>query len=533
MKVLSELRQSSPFDEIIRAAEGVYSPSRLLAVWAVVLLGFCLAVSSSWRATPDAALYLELGESLARGTGYAFNGEPHTYVSPGYPAIVAAVARVFGGNFLAYRILMALAGLLTAAMGYLLVLRMCGRDVALLIGGVFVLNHELLFNATCTTTDVPFALVTLAGLNAVIRAAEGKRGTLWTLVSGLMIGLTPLVRINGWGIPPAAALFLYCAWTDRARAPRIAGVLLFFCTALLPAVIWELYKATFPVSTNEGTFVNAITGRSWYLQISIILDAAWGYVAETTSAVAGVTIKTGFLEFLIPILIVVGAVTALTRRERLLAPLAAIQFCGLLLSPAGARYLVFLLPALYLFLALGLLRSARSLSESLGVRARGLLAPRRLLVGVFVLLGILNAAHNVGTVVQARTALETSGAETERDLPFFAAARWIRARSPQGVVMSMHPRVLHYLSGIRSVELIRSGVPESRVWVNAPDEIRRLVEANHVTLLFTDNKNKHLYETVTRAVRDAGIGLEEIPEASPSPRFKLWKLVPQGKGKSL
>lgn len=509
----------------------MYSPTRLLALCAVVLPAFLLVVNSSWRATPDAALYLELGESLARGAGYSFNGEPHTYVSPGYPALVAAVARVFGGSFLPYRILMAITGLLTAAMGYLLVLRLCGRDVALLVGGVFALNHELLFNSTCTTTDVPFALVTLAGLNAVICAAGSKRRILWIPVSGLVIGLAPLVRINGWGIPPAAALFLYCSWKDRATAPRMAGVLVFLFAALLPGSLWELYKTTFPVSAAEGTFVNAITGRSWYLQISIILDAARGYVAETTSAVAGVTIKTGFLEFLIPTLMVIGAVTALTRRERLLVPLAAIQFCGLMLSPAGARYLVFLLPALYLFLALGLLRSARSLSDRLGEMARSLLEPRRLLVAVFVLLGILNAAHNALTIVHARSARESSGAETERDLPFFAAARWIRAHSPQGVVMSMHPRVLHYLSGIRSVELVRSGVPESRVWVNAPDEIRRLVEADHVTLLFTDNKNRHLYETVTRAVQDSGLRMEEIPEASPSPRFKLWKLVPRAEGK--
>lgn len=527
INVLSENRQSNPFDEIARVTQGLFTPRRFLVVGAVVLLGFCLSVSSSWKATPDSALYLELGESLARGDGYCFNGEQHTYVPPGYPAIVAAAAGVFGGSFLTYRVLMALLGFMTAALGYVLILRLCGKDTALLAGGVFALNHELLVNSTFTTSDVPFALVTLAGLNVLVFASTRERPNLWAFVGGLTIGLCPLVRINGWGIPPAAAYFLWCSWADRGRFRRVTGVLIFLCASFLPAGTWELYKTTFPISVNEGTFANAITGRSWLLQASIILDAAWGYVAETTSAVAGVSIKTGFLEFLIPILIVGGAFSALTRKERLLVPLAAIQFCGLLLSPAGSRYLIFLLPALYVFLALGLLLAARELSSRIGGSLERLLEPRRMIVGVFVLIGALNAAHNIITVVQARSAVERAGAETERDLPFFIAARWIRAHSPDGVVMSMHPRVLHYLSGIRSVELIRSGVPESMVWVNAPEEIRRLVRTNCVTLLFTDEKNRKLFETVTDAVRSMGLRLEEISEASAS-RFKLWRVIWDG-----
>src|SRR5208337_3814460 len=128
--------QFAIFDDIAHAVQGIYTARRAFVLFLLVGLSFCLIVNSSWHATPDSALYLELGESMARGNGYQFNGEPHTYVPPGYPVLVAISAYCFSANFLTYRILMAVIGLLTAGTGYLLVMRLCGRDAALLIGGL-------------------------------------------------------------------------------------------------------------------------------------------------------------------------------------------------------------------------------------------------------------------------------------------------------------------------------------------------------------------------------------------------------------
>ena len=158
---------------------GIYSRNRGFALAIVTILFFCLVVNSSWKAIPDGALYLELGESIARGEGYVFNGEPHTYVPPGYPVVVAATVATVGKSFLAYRILMACLGLLTAAAGYLLVLRLCGRDTAFLAGGLFAINYVLLYNSTFTSSDVPFALAVFLALHVVISAAGKKNILLW------------------------------------------------------------------------------------------------------------------------------------------------------------------------------------------------------------------------------------------------------------------------------------------------------------------------------------------------------------------
>ena len=512
------------FQEIESAVAGTFTKNRGIVLAVLSCIGFILIVNSSWKATPDSALYLELGESLARGGGYVFNGEMHTYVPPGYPALVAVVARVFGESFLHYRILMALLGALTALAGYLLVFRLTGPDTAFLAGGLFALNHTLLHNASCTSSDVPFALVSLVGLHAVISAAGSRRRLFWTLCSGVLVGLPALVRVNGWGVPPAAAVFLFCQWYDRRYAVRLLYVAAFLLVAFVPGLLWEQYKATFPSSMQEGTYLNAITGRYWGAQAMIMLQSAWEYIPVTSEALSGLTIKTGVLELIVPCLVLVGMVGAFLNGERLLVPLTAIQFAGLFLSPAGSRYIILLLPGLYLFLLLGILRSGKWIAAKRGADGSRTSWIRKALVGVFVAFALFNMGHNSITISKARSALERGGAESERDLPFFAAGRWLRDHGADGVVLSMHPRVVHYLSGLPTIELVRSGVPEHLVWVDARDQIAKLIRHRKPSYIFSDAKNTMLYDQVLDAIDSLGLKVQDIKEVRTSPRFGLWKI---------
>jgi hypothetical protein len=513
------------FDELANAVKGLHTQCRVLVVAVLAFLSFGLVINNSWKATPDSALYLELGESLAHGQGYNFNGEPHTYVPPGFPALVASAVYIFGDGFLGYRILMALMGLLAAGAGYLFIRRLCGADVGLLVGGLFAVNHDLLFNSTFTTADVPFALFTLIGLNAVLPAAKAPDRISWTIGTGLLMGLPALIRINGWGIPPAAAIFLWCAWKDEAKSAQLIRIAMFLFFAFLPAFAWDFYKTTFPASVNEGSYLNAISGRAAWMQLSIMLTSAWNYAAETSYALTGVMVKTGFLEFIVPVITAVGMAALFLKKERLIIPLVAIQFAGLLLTPAGSRYLLALVPALYLFLASGLLGFTSWVSsrrKKLGNDGR---APRFVLVACFTVMAALNIGHNALTIVQARSAVEFGGAESARDLPFFTAARWLKTHSTNEVVLTMHPRVLHYLSGSPTAELIRSGVPEHEVWVEAQDQIQQLITMRKPAYLFSDAKDTKLFQQVMKTIEHMGLKLEEIPEAGSRKRFQLWRIM--------
>ncbi len=520
------LVQNHLFPSLTRAVAGAYSRKRAALTALGSILGFVLVANSSWIASPDSALYLELGESLAGGKGYVFNGEPHTYVPPGYPLIIAAVVKVFGNGFGAYRLLMSVMGLVAAALGLLLAVRLFGRDAGLLAGGVFALNHVLLQNSTLATSDVHFAVIVLAGLNALVSAGARERpsGT-WILAAALTIGLAPLVRVNGWGVPPAAAIYLLSRWPREGWASRIIWVGAFLAICVLPVAIWDLWRSPQPLSFSEGSYFNAVSERSIYDQLQVIADSLLNYVPEMSYALTGVAAKDVLLEFVVPALVLLGWITALKEGELLLVPLTAIQFGGLLLSSAGSRYLIFLLPGLYVFFAAGLLEFYTWIASRLHGQAPDRSRAGHLIIGSFIVLAVLNVGHNVKTVVQSRTALEVNGAENARSLPFFEAARWLKSRDPQAVVMTMPPRVLRYLSGCPTVELIRSGVPEREALVMCPQRIQGLLDKRKPKYLFSDSKNEVFFRSVMRGLRSAGVRLEEIPLPSGGDRFKLWRLA--------
>jgi 4-amino-4-deoxy-L-arabinose transferase-like glycosyltransferase len=520
----------------------LHSPTRVFVLAVVVAAGFCLCINHSWRASPDAALYLALGESLAKGDGYVFDRELHTFVPPGFPVIAAAAVRAFGESFFVYRCLTGLLGLLTAVVAYALLMRLCGRDAALLVGGAFAVNHVLLDNSTLTLADVPFALFSMIALNCLASAgasvndmgdsaARGGRFFdpvfwFWTVAAGLAAGLLPLIRINGLGSAAAGAFFLYCSSRGRVPAHRALQLVVFLGLAFLPAAIWQLWKASLPQSFSEGTYFGMIAGRKLSYQLGLMLTAAIEYVPETSYALTGVVLKTGVLE-LIPVLItLLGASVAWRLGDRLLVPLAAIQAGGLLLSPAGSRYLIFLLPGLYLFFALGLIRAVEWAVARFSLK----LTPGRVLVVCFTALAALNMAHNFKTIANSRHALELNGPESEQSAPFFAAARLIRGDAAGKAVLTTNNRVIHYLSGAPTVALVRSGVPDQHAWVNDPKLIEKLIVEKMPAFVFIDSKMQDIHAAVDQALKALGMALREIPLGVSSTRYRFYAIIQAGGG---
>ncbi|MGO9120356.1 MAG: ArnT family glycosyltransferase [Desulfomonilaceae bacterium] len=518
---LRQMNAGLPFSEVSEIVRGIATRRRELVLALVALGQFCLIVNSSWNATPDSALYLSLGESLARGEGYVFNGEPHTFVPPGFPLILASAARLLGPDFLTYRLLMALTGLLAAGFGYLFITRLCGKDTAMLVGSVFVLNHALLYNSTLVLTDVPYALFTLIALNAALSAAEGPNINLWMIIAGLLMGIPPLIRINGIALPLSTALFFYCSWKGLPRPKLLLRILVFLLLALGPFVLWQYWKAGFPVSESEGTYLSSVVGRTWSYQVSVVIDALIYYFPETSFALSGVSLRTGFLELALPILTIVGMARAFRKGDRLLVPLTVLQFGGLLLTTAGSRYVIFLLPGLDLFLALGVLESATLLGRKF-TRFPG---RSEVLVVFFLVLAIVNVGSNMNTIWHARNPVESKAAESERSLPFFAAARWLRANAPETNLLTTRPRIMSYLTGRRTVSLVRSGVPYDQIWLDT-ERLEKLIQDTKPGFLFIDSKDIQYYSLVVKGIESLGYRLKEIPEAVPSTDYHLFRLIP-------
>jgi hypothetical protein len=509
-----------PFAEIGSIVKHLSSSPRMFALIMVTVLGFCLIVNNSWRVTPDSALYMVLGKSLATGQGYVFNGEPHTYVPPGYPMILAGTAKLLGDHFLSYRIIMALFGLLAAGLGYFFIYRMCGPDTALLAGGLFAVNHVLLDNATLTLSDVPFAFFVFVCLNAVLSLSVQENRVIRIALAGILTGLPPLLRINGLGVPPAAAVFLFCTWKDMKPLRRCLWITVFLLLSLAPFLLWQIWKASFPVSVSEGTYWDGIS-RQFGDQVQVVSSALIGYITELTYALTDANIRTGILELVIMAVTVLGAVIAFRRGERLLVPLTVIQFVGLLLSTAGSRYLIFLIPFLYLFLALGIVQLTKWISRI----SKRPIQPFLILIDCFIVLAVTNCTHNLITIYHCRTALEKNGAQSERSIPFFTTARWLKTHAPNARVLTTHSRSIHYLSGCRTIALVRSGVAMNETWVNTQDKLETLINETKPHFLFADSKNKILYNNIIKCINRLGLYIEVISEASPSERYHLYRIL--------
>ncbi|MGC8659989.1 MAG: ArnT family glycosyltransferase [Desulfomonilaceae bacterium] len=512
------------FSELLDITRGLSSTKKEFALLLLVLVCFFLLVNNSWKASPDSALYLELGECLAKGSGYRFNGELHTYVPPGFPGLVSLTVNAFGKSFLVYRVMMCLLGIATSFVGYFLIFRLLGRDMAFLIGGLFALNNTLLSNSSYVTSDVLFTFVGLASLLAVSSLQASALGVKPLVLTGLLSGTSALVRINGWGIPVSSGLFLYSSLNRRPLLKRICLSISFVFLGFVVPLLWELHKRGYPRSYNEGEYLNAITGRTLATQISIIFNSAWGYVAEMATALMGVSIKTGFLEVFIVAFVALGFWVAWKRGERLFIYLTAIQLGGLLLSPAGSRYILLLIPGLLLFLFQGVIVAGDWLRKHTALGRVKSLGQRRAILAVAILLLATNMGQNAVTISQARLALESGGAETDRDEPFFVAARWLKSHAEGKSVLTMNPRIIRYLTGLPTVEMLRSGSPEEMVLPKTLIEIRGIIQKRNPAFLFLDNRDEVLKGLIIAAAESLNYKVEVIKEASCGDRYILARL---------
>ncbi|MDK1032685.1 MAG: glycosyltransferase family 39 protein, partial [Planctomycetia bacterium] len=176
------------------------SRRRLLVAAAGIVLLYLLSVTGRWWPTPDSALYLGLGRSLAEGQGYLFNGVPSSSASPGLPVILAALRLLFGPGFWAPNLLMALCGLAALYLNYLFLARLRNRRMAFAVTLATAFCYSFYLRAHNILTDMPFLLL----LNAMLYVAARYRqdGRLrWVALAAVLAVAGVVVR------PPGAMVF--------------------------------------------------------------------------------------------------------------------------------------------------------------------------------------------------------------------------------------------------------------------------------------------------------------------------------------
>jgi hypothetical protein len=214
----------------------------------IYLAGF----NGQWRVGADSALYVSLGRNLATGQGYTYQGEPHTWVEPGLPLLVAASFKLFGvGVLWPVHVVMLALGLLSLFLLYQLFKLHAGRPVAVMITCLTAVTEIFFQYVYEVRTDVPFfagLLLFLLGYERLFAPKIHREATAWLMMFG---GLWVMLLFRPVVMTFLGALFLACAW-HVLRGPRRLRHL---GVAVLAIACVMMFRSVDPRRANVGDTV--------------------------------------------------------------------------------------------------------------------------------------------------------------------------------------------------------------------------------------------------------------------------------------
>ena len=221
-------------------------------LFGLIGLAYLAAFNGQWRVGADSALYVSLGRNLATGQGYTYQGEPHTWVEPGLPLLVAASFKLFGiGVLWPVHVVMLGLGVLSLFLLYQLFKLHAGRPVAVMITCLTGIAEVFFQYVYEIRTDVPFfagLLLFLLGYERLFQPKIHREATAWLMMLG---GLWGMLLFRPVVMTFLGALFLACAWhvLRGPRRLRHVGV------AVLAVACVMMFRSVDPRRANVGATV--------------------------------------------------------------------------------------------------------------------------------------------------------------------------------------------------------------------------------------------------------------------------------------
>jgi 4-amino-4-deoxy-L-arabinose transferase-like glycosyltransferase len=226
-------------------------PRRLLITVVLIALThaafFIVYQRPDWEvAWSDQGGYRQLGAAMARSGEFTRFPESPVFIpevirTPGYPAFVAIVYRLFGERTLPVAIAQAFVFVLICLIVYAIARRVAGQRTATVASIMTALFPPLPYYGALVLTEVWTTFVLMAAMLVCVRAVQGGR-TRDFVIAGALFSAATLVRpafiLLPFGLAIAMPL-LVSAQRNRRRAGQWAA---FAATAALVMVPWFTYN---------------------------------------------------------------------------------------------------------------------------------------------------------------------------------------------------------------------------------------------------------------------------------------------------
>lgn len=490
----------------------------------LVVVVYAIGINDQWRFQRDSALYLGLARSLAENGEFSFNYHPHTYVWPGFPAVLSLVYMTVGENFLVMNVIVSVMGLACIAMGWLLLRELPIEDwqaAACIL--LFGMSRTLFYYSAHVMTEVPFTLLVLIALYCGLRVlrAAGPSGWLWCIGAAAATTAAQFVR------PSALALLIALLVTVWARRPTrrrlmesMGRLLIILAPYVVTGALWchrcgmVAHQAG---ATATGYFDRFVARRGLGIVTRVL-----SRIPELAEAVPDVAFGVGMglvVGALLLALAVLGAVRLVRRGDRLLLPYAALCVGATCLGSPGRRYLVPVLLPLYCWIILGLDAAIMRLGKAGG---RGPTpGVRRAIMYGFVALAVgLNVAR-IGCVIHENRAPDFNAAQARGRLGQYLdlTDHLAGTTSPErDVVVAREDRIVHHFSRARV-----QTVPSRVSWKSVREgrmvgRMKELAETWTVYMVYDPDKDGTI---VARGKRQPGPGLTAYLMAENPEAFEL------------
>ena len=491
---------------------------RAVLIMMLVLL-YAASYAPHWQISPDSALYLSMGRSLAEGEGLNLPPQGSIRVLSGFPILLALIYRIAGENFPLMNAVMMLTSGLFIIGCYFTFRNFTGSSSALLITFLVGASHLTMRYSGRLLADLPFAattMLTLLLLSQLWHPCVPRRWPLWAVGVLASIAASMLLRPTGIGVLAGALTILWLGPGQFSRRQRFTVSLIW----LLPISLVTLSTVLLlDAGSSEGYFQRFILHLS-----PKTLVLRWAYFtafqlpATLGEAIHNFTMRE-VLDYLAVIYLLLGMATLWKGRQRTLVLFTLIQLGGICVLAPNRRYVIYFLPLLLYFALVGLLQLYVPLLSKISSRIKA-----EILVPVIWIVIFLSAAtvRNLQLVKLAQSNDYYATLKDGRYKDYHTLAGWLRQQQHDSVLTFVpEPIVLGYLAR----KPVDSPFP-GRSPADPAKELFRKLSGAHTCYVFATDEEPEIKEAILQLLQDGKI----IAEPQEEPRLiwgELWLVHPQ------